>query len=68
MTMDEFKALPVGTLIKIQSDDEGDWEIGEITETGPLQVVTVWPETGRTVYVGLTPTWASFISWLEVAE
>ena len=67
MTMDELKALPVGTLLSMKQDD-GSTEVGEITETGLLQVVTIWPETGRTVYVGLTPTWASFISWLEVAE
>ena len=66
MTVEEFKALPVGSLVKIK-DDTGNWEVGEILKTGQ-EVAIMWPDSKLTSFVGLTKSWESFINWLEVEE
>jgi vacuolar-type H+-ATPase subunit B/Vma2 len=66
VTVEELKALSVGSLVKIR-DDAGNWEIGEILKTGQ-EVTVMWPDSKLTQYVGLTKSWESFINWLEVEE
>jgi hypothetical protein len=66
MTLEQFRELPVGTLVKIQQGD-GSWEVGEILKLGQ-EVTIIWPDSNLTQYVGLTEKWKSFIDWLEVEE
>jgi hypothetical protein len=70
VTVEQFKALPVGTLVKIMHEgDHGAWfEIGEIIETGPVQAIIIWPNSGVKQFVGFTSSWVQFIEWLEVEE
>jgi len=68
MTIEELKALPVGTLLLLRYKESGKIEIGEIIETGDFQATIIWPETGCTVYVGLNQNWASLVECFEVEE
>ena len=67
MTVEEFKALPVGTLVKIYVDLDSKWEVGEILKTGQ-EVTIIWPESNITSHVGLTRAWEELIQYLEVDE
>lgn len=68
MTLDQLKALPVGSLVKIFIDDQNAWEIGEVTANSSLQAIVIWPESGVTQFIGYTKAWESFVEWLEVEE
>lgn len=62
MTLDEFKALPVGTLVKVDGD------VGEIIKTGSQQVDVIFSNMTRLVYVGENSTAGSLTEWMEVEE
>lgn len=66
MTLEKFKTLTVGALVKIK-DDAGKWEVGEILKIGQ-EVTIIWPETDIINNIGLTKSWESFINELEVEE
>jgi len=70
MTMDELKALPKGTLLRLDHGlPIGYHEIGEIIETSPRQVTVIWPDSGVKQYIGLeNDVWATFVCYLEVEE
>jgi hypothetical protein len=66
MTLEEFKSLPVGTVVRIKYDD-GTFELGEIIRTG-VDIHITWPESRVTSILTATSGWESFLKDLEVDE
>ncbi len=68
MTIAELAALPVGSLVKLQHDDDGRWEIGEIIKQIHDETTVIWPESGVKQFIGHTAGWNAFVSYLEKEE
>ena len=65
MTIDELKALPIGTIVALPHAD-GELEYGRIDANTELQAIIKWPACGTSVHVGYTPSWESFIRELRL--
>ena len=64
MTNAELRALPVGTIIRCDGDDD----IGEIIRTGPV-VEIMWPNQECSSYIDTdSENWQWLVSNFEVVE
>ena len=67
MMIEELKALPVGSLVRISYGD-GTTEIGEVISTGNQEIRIMWPDSNLTQLIVPTKSWESFVKWLEVVD